>query len=163
MWYIINSLDSLLLDWASCTFLYMRLWMMLMPQKMLKAIAISSSQGVNCIPFILLHNWAIPTTSLSSLMGMHRMFLIRGRKIRRGDKIGRINLPCNKSCGLIHSLVEKGMRVSIADVEQFSGHGNVASNALIFGNSNFWNGLLMTKLYYQRSHIWVWNQPHFLP
>jgi hypothetical protein len=64
------------------------------------------------------------------------------------DKSGRLKLPRDKSGGLVHSLIEKGMRVCIADVEQFSGHGNVASNALIFGDSNFWDGLLMTKLHY---------------
>jgi hypothetical protein len=63
------------------------------------------------------------------------------------DKNHRMKLPCDKSSGLVHSLIEKGMRVRIADVEQFSGHGNVASNALIFGNSNLWDGLLMTKLH----------------
>jgi hypothetical protein len=67
------------------------------------------------------------------------------QKIRATDKTGSVNLPSDKPSGLVHSLVEKGMRVRIADVEQFSGHGNVASNALIFGNSNFWDGLLMTK------------------
>ena len=43
MWYIMSSLESLDLYCASATFLYMRLWMMAMPQNAEKAWAISSS------------------------------------------------------------------------------------------------------------------------
>ena len=41
MWYIMSSLESLLLCCASTTFLYIRLWMMAMPQYVLNASATS--------------------------------------------------------------------------------------------------------------------------
>uniref|UniRef100_A0A6B0U9Y4 Putative secreted protein n=1 Tax=Ixodes ricinus TaxID=34613 RepID=A0A6B0U9Y4_IXORI len=76
MWYIMSSFESLLLCCASLTFFHIRECIMLMPQYMEKALAISSSKKEKCLPLILLHSSATPITADSSLMGKHRMFLV---------------------------------------------------------------------------------------
>ncbi|CAN8012642.1 unnamed protein product, partial [Ixodes pacificus] len=58
MWYIMSSFESLLL----VTNKQVLTCIMLMPQYMEKALAISSSKKEKCLPLILLHSSATPIT-----------------------------------------------------------------------------------------------------